>query len=95
MQFTRGGPLSPALLVSLLLFQAVKGADLGYGRMLESFWDQGAALGLELPQHVAAERDEGLPGVLPRVRRARIGCRQLRRRAAAMTSSSRIQCRPW
>jgi hypothetical protein len=50
MQFTRGGPLSPALVVSTLLFQAVKGARLGYGRMLESFWGEAAALGLSLPQ---------------------------------------------
>ena len=50
MQFTRGGPLSPAMLVSVLLFQVVKGARLGYGRMLESFWSEAASLGLELPQ---------------------------------------------
>lgn len=50
MQFTRRGPLTPALLVSMLLFQVVKGARLGYGRMLESFWGEGAALGLGLPQ---------------------------------------------
>ena len=50
MQFTRGGPLSPAFIVSTLLFQVVKGARLGYRRMLESFWGEGAALGLELPQ---------------------------------------------
>jgi hypothetical protein len=50
MQFTRGGPLSPAMVVSVLLFQVVKGERLGYGRMLESFWGEGASLGLELPQ---------------------------------------------
>ena len=49
-QFARGGPLSPALLVSLLLFQVRKGAALGYARMLESFWGEANALGLELPQ---------------------------------------------
>lgn len=50
MQFTRGGPLSPALLASLLLYQVWKGAALGYGRMLESFWGEAKSLGLELPQ---------------------------------------------
>ena len=50
MQFTRGGPLTPAMLVSVLLFQVVKGPRLGYGRMLESFWEEASSLGLALPQ---------------------------------------------
>jgi len=48
--FTRGGPLQPAVLVSLLLYQARHGATRGYERMIEAFWSEAAALGLDLPR---------------------------------------------
>lgn len=48
--FHRRGPLSPALLVSLLLYQVRHGDRRGYARMLEAFWDEAAGSGLELPR---------------------------------------------
>ena len=48
-QFVRGGPLDPALLVSLLLYQVRCGPRRGYARMLEAFWDEAHSFGLELP----------------------------------------------
>ena len=55
--FTRGGPLQPALLVQLLLFQVRYGSTRGYARMLEAFWGEAQSLGLELPceQPVSAQ----------------------------------------
>ncbi len=47
--FNRAGPLSPALLVSLLLFQVRHGDRRGYARMLDAFWDEASGSGLELP----------------------------------------------
>ena len=48
--FTRGGPLSPPMLVSLLLFQTRYGASRGYARMIEAFWGEAKSHGLELPR---------------------------------------------
>lgn len=47
--FNRGGPLQPQLLVTLLLYQVGLGAQRGYQRMLEAFWDEAHAFDLELP----------------------------------------------
>jgi len=46
--FTRGGALTPALLVSLLLSQVRHGDRRGYARMLEAFWDEAHDGGLAL-----------------------------------------------
>jgi len=48
--FSRRGPLSPALLVSLLLYQVKHAGRAGYARMLEAFWDDAHRSGLELPR---------------------------------------------
>lgn len=46
--FNRGGALTPALLVSLLLSQVRHGDRRGYARMLEAFWDEAHDAGLAL-----------------------------------------------
>lgn len=48
--FRRGGPLQPRFLVSLLLYMIRFGPRRGYARMLEAFWDESRAFGLELPR---------------------------------------------
>ncbi len=45
----RGGPLSPELLLTLLLYQAQAGGSLGYRQMLDGFWARAADDGVELP----------------------------------------------
>ena len=45
----RGGPLSPALLATLLLYQARCGGAVGYRPMLDRFWDDARRSGLPLP----------------------------------------------
>ena len=47
--FTRGGVLSPSLLVLLLLFMAADAGQHGYQSLLESFWDEAQRAGVELP----------------------------------------------
>lgn len=47
--FSRGGPLSPELMVTLLMFMVGDGRRRGYREMLESFWDQATLAGLQLP----------------------------------------------
>lgn len=47
--FTRGGPLSPELLVTLLLHQASDAGRRGYQHLLDAFWDEARAFGLSLP----------------------------------------------
>ena len=47
--FSRGGPLSPALLTTLLLYMIADGNRRGYRHLLEGFWDEARAHGLPLP----------------------------------------------
>jgi hypothetical protein len=47
--FSRGGPLQPRLLVTLLLYMVADGNRRGYREMLEAFWGDAQSLGLELP----------------------------------------------
>lgn len=47
--FTRGGPLSPQMIVSLLLYLVSEGQRMGYKHLLNAFWDMGNSFGLELP----------------------------------------------
>ncbi len=49
-QFTRGGPLQPAFVVSLLLSLVRHGDQRGYTRTIESFWHEAQSFGLPLPQ---------------------------------------------
>ena len=45
----RRGLLSPQLIVELLLYQAWRGGDCGYRRMLDGFWEDAACAGVQLP----------------------------------------------
>lgn len=47
--FTREGPLTPDLLVVLLLFMVGDSNRRGYRHILDSFWDECASLGMPLP----------------------------------------------
>ncbi len=47
--FSRGGPLSPELLTTLLLYMVADGNRRGYPHLLEAFWDEARSYGLELP----------------------------------------------
>ncbi len=47
--FTRGGTLSPDLMITLLLYMAGDGNRSGYGHLLTRFWDQADDFGIELP----------------------------------------------
>jgi hypothetical protein len=47
--FSRGGALSPELMVALLLFMVGDGRRRGYREMLEAAWEQGAQAGIPLP----------------------------------------------
>ncbi|MFN9306429.1 MAG: hypothetical protein ACK6DT_10195, partial [Planctomycetota bacterium] len=38
--FTRAGPLTPELLITLLLFMAADAGRRGYGLMLDAFWEE-------------------------------------------------------
>ncbi|MCP3916953.1 MAG: IS4 family transposase [bacterium] len=55
-QFVRRGPLQPHLLVSILLYMVRHGSRRGYARMLEAFWDEAHAFGLELPTEEAVSK---------------------------------------
>lgn len=48
--FTRAGPLTPELLVTLLLFLAADAGRRGYGLMLDAFWEDAKRAGIALPQ---------------------------------------------
>ena len=48
--FTRNGVFSPDLLVILLLYMAADAGRHGYQTLLDLFWDEAAAAGLELPR---------------------------------------------
>ena len=47
--FSRGGPLSPELVVTLLLYMVADGNRRGYQHVLNAFWDDALDRGLELP----------------------------------------------
>ncbi len=47
--FTRGGPLSPGLLVTLLLYLVADGGRRGYRHLLDAFWDEASTHDLPLP----------------------------------------------
>lgn len=46
--FTRGGPLTPELLVTLLLFMAADAGRRGYGLLLDAFWEEASRSGIAL-----------------------------------------------
>jgi len=48
--FTRGGPLNPELLISILLYMVADGGRRGYRHVLEAFWDDARSQGLRLPR---------------------------------------------
>lgn len=50
--FTRGGPLDPELLITLLLYMVADGGRRGYRHVLEAFWDDAKSQGLRLPVDV-------------------------------------------
>jgi hypothetical protein len=52
--FSRHGPLTPDLLIALLLFQAADAALHGYRDLLAAFWDDARSRGLTLPPVVSA-----------------------------------------
>lgn len=56
--FTRGGPLTPELLITLILFMAADAGRRGYGLVLDAFWEEanrsGIALACEEPVSAAA-----------------------------------------
>ncbi len=47
--FTRAGAFTPELLTTLLLYMVADGNRRGYRHLLEGFWDEARAQGLELP----------------------------------------------
>ncbi len=47
--FTRCGPLSPEILVTLLLFLVADAGRRGYSTLLDAFWDECRSFGLPLP----------------------------------------------
>ncbi len=47
--FTRAGPLTPELVVTLLLFMASDAGRRGYGLLLDEFWNEAERIGIELP----------------------------------------------
>jgi hypothetical protein len=47
--FTRAGPLTPELLVTMLLFMAGDAGRRGYGHLLDDFWDEAQRAGIKLP----------------------------------------------
>jgi hypothetical protein len=46
--FTRAGPLTPELLVTLLLFMAADAGRRGYGLLLDAFWEEASRSGISL-----------------------------------------------
>lgn len=47
--FSRGGVLSPDLLVTILLYMTGDSNRRGYGHLLDRFWDQATDFGIDLP----------------------------------------------
>jgi len=47
--FTRGGPLTPELLITLLLYLVADGGRRGYALLLDSFWDKARDQNIPLP----------------------------------------------
>lgn len=50
--FSRAGPLSPDVLVTLLLFMVADANRRGYRHVLDAFWDEAQSFGLALPSDV-------------------------------------------
>lgn len=48
--FTRGGPLTPELLVTMQLFMAGDANRRGYGLLLDEFWSEASRSGIDLPR---------------------------------------------
>ena len=46
--FTRAGPLTPELLVTILLFMAADAGRRGYGLVLDAFWEEASRSGISL-----------------------------------------------
>lgn len=51
--FSRGGPLSPELLTTLLMYMVADGNRRGYQHLLDGFWDEARSFGLPLPTATA------------------------------------------
>src|SRR5690606_23819210 len=51
--FSRGGPFTPALVVTMLLYMVADAARRGYRHLLAAFWDEARSFGLELPTTAA------------------------------------------
>ncbi len=47
--FSRGGPLSPELVMTLLLFMSGDAGRRGYAQLLDEFWEQAGKAGIDLP----------------------------------------------
>jgi len=47
--FSRNGPLTPELLITLLIYMVADGNRRGYRHLLDGFWDEARSYGLELP----------------------------------------------
>lgn len=47
--FTRGGPLDPAFLISFLLYMIADAGRRGYRHLLDGYWDEARAFGLSTP----------------------------------------------
>ena len=78
--FTRGGLLSPELLIALLVYMAADGARRGYQHLLDGFWDEAHA------NHVALPSDEPVSAAALCNARRRLGSsavRQMLRDTAA------------
>lgn len=52
--FTRKSPLTPELILALLLFQAADAGRHGYRDLIGAFWDDAGKRGVELPSEVSA-----------------------------------------
>jgi hypothetical protein len=51
--FSRNGPLTPELLITLLVYMVADGNRRGYRHLLDGFWDEARGYGLELPTEEA------------------------------------------
>ncbi len=50
--FSRAGPLSPDILVTLLLYMVADANRRGYRHLIDGFWDEAQSFGLALPSEV-------------------------------------------
>lgn len=51
--FSRSGPLSPDLLITLLLYMVADANRRGYRHLIDAFWDEAGSYGLALPREQA------------------------------------------